>query len=290
MSGLQSGIGVLLDVRAGKPRPAGLKCFREAPPGPKNTGAESARADIKGSRRLLIGELAPDDEQERIALLHRKVAEGVGEFGRHRRVEMLDDARRLSNQLGDRLQSALLEATVIGDHVIGDPQKPRQSSPMVTAAASPTAKTLVRTFPRRDLRLPRPQPVAPHSRAPGGGDVRRPERTGPAPAPIARAARRHQSAGSRFVCRNPPAENSRSHASGQGCRSYGAGVGGRPRLVDCYYGGCDRPVRQRRLGGRVLDKGGGPLRGSTGGIPEDGSLDAIAGPRVRWRRVSRAGV
>ena len=140
MSGLQSGIGVLLDVRAGKTTPAGFKCFGKALAGPKNTGAESARADIQRSRRLLIGELAPDDEQERIALLHRKATKGVREFGRHRSVEMLDDLRRLSNELGDHPQSSLLEATVIRDHVIGDPQKPRQSSAIVAAAASPTAK------------------------------------------------------------------------------------------------------------------------------------------------------
>ena len=142
----------------GKTRPAGFKCFGEALTGPKNTGAESARADIQRSRRLLIGKLAPDDKQERIALFYRKATEGVGEFGRHRRVEMLDDLRCLSNELRDYLQSSLLEATVIRDHVIGDPQKPRQSISIVAAAASPTAKRSYERLRREILGCRDPDP------------------------------------------------------------------------------------------------------------------------------------
>ena len=102
--------------------------------------------DAEGGRSLGIGQLAPDDEQQRVALGRRQPTQLTHEFGRgprHRiRIEMcLSGLKTMQDG-----ESTAFGAPMVSHEMVGDAQQPRESRPVVGPERRAAPKR-----PREDL-------------------------------------------------------------------------------------------------------------------------------------------
>jgi hypothetical protein len=82
---------------------------------------------------LLVAELAPYDQQERIAVLARQSSQLADQLCAQGTILVLDQLRRRGGLTLHRLQAPLLGSTMIGDDVIGDAEQPRQNACLLSA-------------------------------------------------------------------------------------------------------------------------------------------------------------
>jgi hypothetical protein len=83
---------------------------------------------------LLVAELAPYDQQQRVTILARQPPQLADELCAQGTILVLDQLRGSGRETLQRLQTALLSSTMIGDDVIGDAEQPWQNACLLSTA------------------------------------------------------------------------------------------------------------------------------------------------------------
>jgi len=83
---------------------------------------------------LLVAQLAPYDQQQRITILARQPPQLANELCAQGTIFVLDQLRGGGRKTLQRFQASLLRSTMIGDDVIGDAEQPWQHAGLLSAA------------------------------------------------------------------------------------------------------------------------------------------------------------
>jgi hypothetical protein len=83
---------------------------------------------------LLVAQLAPHDQQQRITILTRQPPQLANELCAQGAIFVLDQLRGGGRKTLQRFQASLLRSTMIGDDVIGDAEQPWQRAGLLSAA------------------------------------------------------------------------------------------------------------------------------------------------------------
>ena len=86
---------------------------------------------------LLVAELTPYDQQQRITIFARQPPKLTDELCAQDTILVLDQLRRGARETLQRFQAPLLGSAMIGDDVIGDTEQPRQHAGLLDATPLP---------------------------------------------------------------------------------------------------------------------------------------------------------
>jgi len=103
----------------------------------------SDRADrhIKRGGSLVVRQLTPHDEQQRITIRSRQPAHCTNKLGRQARILVPNISGCDLRQALERPQTTTLDTAMIRDHMVRDTQQPRQCAAVITAAGRTRAES-----------------------------------------------------------------------------------------------------------------------------------------------------
>jgi hypothetical protein len=132
LSGIEQ-LGFAQLARASVPR--WIDVCRESASRASDPGFHGANGHPESGRCLVVAELAPYDQQQRVTILPRQSPQLSDELYAQGTILVLDQLRRTRGETLQRLQASLLGSTMIGDDVIGDAEQPGQDACVLSAAA-----------------------------------------------------------------------------------------------------------------------------------------------------------